>query len=51
LEVTVHKAHEEYSMSQLNRYGSHPSSDTQLADKPPHELDLDDNIDGRDEKK
>jgi hypothetical protein len=47
LEVTVHKDYEEYSMSQMNRY---PSSDAQLFDKTPHELGLDDNVEGRDEK-
>jgi hypothetical protein len=45
VEVTVHKAYEEYSMSQMNRSVSYPSSDAQLADKPPHaELGLDDNV-------
>jgi len=51
LEVTVHRAYEEYSMSQMNGCDSYPSSDAQLADKSPHELD--DNIDlgGPHEKK
>jgi|HubBroStandDraft_1064217.scaffolds.fasta_scaffold423140_2 hypothetical protein len=44
VEVTVHKAYEEYPMSQMNRSGSYPSSDAQLADKPPRELGLDDNV-------
>ena len=44
LEVTVHKAYEEYPMSQMNRCGSLPSSDAQVADKPPHELGLDDDV-------
>jgi hypothetical protein len=48
LEVTVHKAYEEYPMSQMNHY---PSSDAQLSDKPPDEHGSDDNVEGRDEKK
>ena len=44
VEVTVHKAYEEYPMSQMNRSGSYPSSDAQQADKPPRELGLDDNV-------
>jgi hypothetical protein len=48
LEVLVHKAYEGYPMSQMNRYSS---SDAQLSDKPPHEHGLDDNVEGRDEKK
>ncbi|KAF8492837.1 hypothetical protein F5888DRAFT_880217 [Russula emetica] len=51
LEVAVHRAYDEYPMSQMNNCGSYPSSDTQLADKPPHELCLDDNVEGGDEKK
>jgi hypothetical protein len=50
LEVTVDKAYEEYPMSQMNRCGSYPS-DAQLADKRPYELGLDDNVEGRDEKR
>jgi hypothetical protein len=50
LDVTVHKAYEEYPTSQMNSCGSNPSSDAQLADKP-HELGLDDDVYGRDEKK
>lgn len=50
VEVTVHKAYEEYPLSQMNGCGSYPSSDPQLAEKPPHELDLEDNVEGRDEK-
>ena len=43
--VTVHESHEDYQMSQMNRCGSHPSSDDgQLADKPRHELGSDDNV-------
>ena len=41
MEVTVHKAYEEYPMSKMS---SHPSSDAQLADKPPHGLGSDDNV-------
>lgn len=37
LEVTVHKAYEEYPMAHISRY---PSSDAQLADKPPHDFVL-----------
>src|SRR6267154_6553275 len=48
LEVTVHRAYEEYPMSQMSRY---PSSDAQVADKTPHEIVLDDSVEGRDEKK
>jgi hypothetical protein len=53
LEVTVHNAYEKYPMSQTNRCGSYPtgSSDAQLAFGSPQELGLDDNIQGRDEKK
>lgn len=50
LEVTVHSAYEEYSMSQMNGCDSYPSPDAQLADKSPHEFSLDDNIEDRDEK-
>jgi len=50
LEVTAHKAYEEYPMSQMNRCGSDPSSDAQLTDKPTHELDLGDNVEGRNER-
>ncbi|KAI0278575.1 hypothetical protein BGY98DRAFT_516292 [Russula aff. rugulosa BPL654] len=50
LEVTVHTTYpEEYSMSQTNNYGSYPSSDAQLSDKP-HELGSDDDVEGDDEK-
>jgi hypothetical protein len=46
----VHRAdHGEYAMSQTNDYGSYPSPDTQLTDKP-HEFSLDNNAEGRDEK-
>jgi hypothetical protein len=53
LEVKVHRAYEEYPMAQMNRCGSYPSSDTQLADKPLQELVLEDNVtvDIHDEKK
>lgn len=44
LEVTVHKAYEEYPMSPMNSY---PSSDARLADKPARELGSDDNVEGR----
>ncbi len=37
-------------MSQTDHYGSYPSSDAQLADRP-HEIDLGDNVEGHDEKK
>jgi hypothetical protein len=50
LEVTVHKAYEEYPMSHMDTHGSYPS-DAHLADKPSHELGLDDNVEGRGEKK
>jgi hypothetical protein len=45
LEVTVHKAYDEYPMSQTNHYGSYPSSDTQLPNKS-HELGSDENVEG-----
>ena len=45
LEVTVHKAYDEYPMSPISRY---PSSEAQ-ADKPPHDLDLEVNAEGRDD--
>lgn len=52
LEVTVHKAYEEYPMSDINRYGSHTSSDAQLANKPPRAgLGVDDNVYCHEEKK
>jgi hypothetical protein len=51
LEGTVHEAYEEYPMSQMNRCGSYPSSDAQLADKPMHELDLNDIAERHNEKK
>ena len=38
-------------MSQVNCCGSYPSSDAQPADKLTHELDLDENAEGRDEDK
>ena len=51
LEVTVHSAyHEENPMSQTNHYGLYPNLDVQLTDKP-HELGLDDDVEGRNEKK
>ncbi len=46
LEVTVHKAYDEYPMSQANHYGSYRSSDTQLPDNS-HELGSDENVEGR----
>jgi hypothetical protein len=46
LEVTVHKAYEEHTMSQTDHYASYPSSDVQLPDKP-HEINLDVNIEDR----
>jgi len=49
LEVTVHKAYEEHSMSQTNHYASYPSSDVQLPDKP-LEISFDDNTEDRPEK-
>lgn len=51
VEVTVHRAFEEYPMSPMNGSDSYPSSNAQLADKLPHDLDLEDNIEDRDEKK
>ena len=44
LEVSVHKAYEEYPMSAVNLSDSYPSSDAQLADKPRHELGLSDDV-------
>ena len=50
LEVTVHKVYrEEYPMSQTNHNGSYPSPDAQSTDKP-HELGLDENVEGGDER-
>jgi hypothetical protein len=44
LEVSVHKAYEEYPMAPMNSSGSYPSSDAQLADKPRRELGLHDDV-------
>ncbi|KAN0109067.1 hypothetical protein V8E52_009701 [Russula decolorans] len=51
LEVTVHKDYqEEYPMSQMKHYGSYPSLDAQLTEKP-RELGSDENVKGHDEKR
>ncbi len=46
----MHRAYEEYPMSQMNHCGSYPS-DGQLADKQPYELGLDDNVERQEEEK
>jgi len=49
LDVTVHRAYEEYPMKQTNHCDSYPSSDVQLPDKP-REIKFDDIMEGRAEK-
>jgi hypothetical protein len=47
----VHKDYqEEYPMSQMKHYGSYPSLDAQLTEKP-RELGSDENVKGHDEKR
>jgi hypothetical protein len=48
LEVTVHKAYEEYPMSHINSYPS--SAEVQLAEKPRHDFVVDVHVERRDEE-